>query len=55
MIEDGVSLLEPTTDTERIPVIVDDNEAWSEEDMHEATLHSLRHVEISLGEEPQDI
>ena len=32
-------------------LIVDDSEEWSEEDMHDATLYSLRHAAKSFGEE----
>jgi hypothetical protein len=35
--------------------IVDYNDSWSEEDIREATLHSLRYAERSLGEEHQDV
>jgi hypothetical protein len=35
--------------------IVDYSEEWSKEDIREATLHSLRYADSSLGEEPQDI
>lgn len=35
--------------------IVDYSETWSDEDIREATLHSLRYAATSLGEEPQDV
>lgn len=34
--------------------VVDYSESWSEADIHEATLHSLRHAEKSLGEDARD-
>ena len=35
--------------------IIDYSEIWSEDDIREATLHSLDHAETSLGEEPEDV
>ena len=35
--------------------IVDYSETWSEEDIREATLYSLRYADTSLGEEAQDV
>jgi hypothetical protein len=35
--------------------IVDYSETWSEEDIREATVYSLRNAYTSLGEEPDDV
>ncbi len=35
--------------------IVDYRDSWSEEDIREATLHSLRHAESALGEDLNDV